>query len=59
NEEEIDLNPMSVLVASEWLPQIGDANSFFIPQQLSDISRTSSTTSTDYCIEQDHNVQTI
>ncbi|CAF1177872.1 unnamed protein product [Adineta steineri] len=59
NEEEIDLNPMSVLVSSEWPPQIGDANSFFIPQQLSDISRTSSITSTDYCIEQDHNVQTI
>ena len=46
--EEIDMKPMKVPVSTDWPPQIGNANSFLIPQQLPNLSRSNSLSSTDH-----------
>ncbi|UJR32068.1 hypothetical protein I4U23_019536 [Adineta vaga] len=52
--EEIDLQSEMLTVPADWPAPIGDANSLLIPQQFSDLSRTSSIASSD-----EHDVQTI
>lgn len=52
--EEIDLQPGILSVPTEWSAPIVNANSILIPQQLSDLSRTNSMTSSE-----DYNVQTL
>jgi hypothetical protein len=46
--KEIDLKPMTTSIATEWPTQIGNGNFLLIPQQLPDLSRTSSISSTEY-----------
>jgi hypothetical protein len=48
--EEIDMKPLTFSIATEWRTQIGNGNSLLIPQQLPDVSRTNSKSSSDYQI---------
>ncbi len=48
--EEIDMKPLTFSIATEWRTQIGNGNSLLIPQQLPDLSRTNSKSSSDYQI---------
>ncbi len=50
--EEIDVKPSTVKISTDWSTQIGDSNSLLIPQQLLNLSRSSSSSSssTDYPI---------
>ncbi|CAF3283465.1 unnamed protein product [Rotaria sp. Silwood2] len=50
--EKIDLISTEVSVSTDWPPQIGDANSLLIPQQLSKLSRSNSLASIDYEIKE-------
>ncbi|CAF1297890.1 unnamed protein product [Adineta ricciae] len=52
--EEIDLKPGILSVPTEWSAPIVNANSFIISQQLSDLSRTNSMSSSE-----DYNVRTL
>jgi len=47
SDEEIDMNPMTKSVSSDWLPEIANPTSLFIPQLLPNLSRTSSISSVD------------
>jgi len=46
--EEIDMNPITESVSSDWLPEIANPTSLFIPQLLPNLSRTSSIASVDH-----------
>jgi hypothetical protein len=41
------MNPMTKSVSSDWLPEIANPTSLFIPQLLPNLSRTSSISSVD------------
>jgi hypothetical protein len=57
--EEMDMKPLTVSVSTDWPPQFGDVNSFLIPQQLSNLSRSNSTSSTDHQTIDIHNANTL
>jgi hypothetical protein len=57
--EEIDMKTIKVPVSTDWPPQFGDANSFLIPQQLSNLSRSNSLSSTDHQTLDIHNADTV
>ncbi|CAF3697829.1 unnamed protein product [Rotaria sordida] len=57
--EEIDLVSTKVPVSTNWPPQIGDANSLLIPQQLSKLSHSNSLSSIDYETKKYHDADTL
>ncbi len=48
--EEINMEPTTVSVPTDWPPQIGDSNALLIPQPLPTPSRSNSISSVDYQI---------